>query len=83
MLFRRDARKGLEPVREMRGAMLEGPFLHAVGDSVCHVKIERLALLHGFRKLLVHVRGQIFLHDVIGEDHGSITTREVGVHVGS
>ena len=83
VLFRRDARKGLEPVREMRGAMLEGPFLHAVGDSVCHVKIERLALLHGFRKLLVHVRGQIFLHDVIGEDHGSITTREVGVHVGS
>ena len=83
VLFRRDARKGLEPMREMRGAMLEGPFLHAVGDGVCHVKIERLALLHGFRKLLVHVRGQILLHDVIGEDHGSITTREVGVHVGS
>ena len=83
VLFRRDARKGLEPMREMRGAMLESPFLHAVGDGVCHIKIERLALLHGFRKLLVHVRGQIFLHNVIGEDHGSITTREVGVHAGS
>ena len=70
-------------MREMRGAVFESPFLHAVGDGVRHIKIERLALLHGFRKLLVHVRRQIFLHNVIGEDHGSITTREVGVHAGS
>ena len=83
VLFRRNARKRLEPMREMRGAMLDGPLLHAVRHRIGDVQIERLALLHRFRKLLVHVGRQIFLHHVIGKDHGSISTREVGVHAGS
>ncbi len=53
MLFGRDAREGLEPVRVMRGAVLNRPFLHGVGNDVRNFEIERLAVLDGFRELLV------------------------------
>ena len=45
VLFRRHAAQGLEPVREMRCAMLQRPGLHRVGDLICRGKGKRLPAL--------------------------------------
>ena len=45
VLFRRHAAQRLEPVREMRCAMLQRPGLHRVGDLICRGKGKRLPAL--------------------------------------
>ena len=62
VLFGRDAGHGLEPVGEVRRAVLDSPVLHGIGDDVGRGQIEALALVDGgvdifknsLRKLLLH-----------------------------
>ena len=68
MLFGRDARKRLEPVRVMRGAMLDCPRLHRMSDRVRDVEIERLPVFDSLAELLVDIRGKILLSHVVGEN---------------
>ena len=68
VLLGRDAREGLEPVRVMRGTLLERPLLHSVGHLVGDVEVERLALLDNARELLVRGLGQPITHDGVAED---------------
>ncbi len=53
VLLARDAGERLEPVREVRGAVLERPVLHCVRDLVRDVEVELLALVDYATKLLV------------------------------
>ena len=69
MLLGRDARERLEPVRVVRGPAGNSPFLHGVRHDVCHVHVERLALVDRGAQLGVHVLRQIGLHGFIREDH--------------
>jgi hypothetical protein len=48
----------LEPVRVVRGAVLEGPVLHGGGDGVGQGGVERLAVLERALQALVDVLGQ-------------------------
>jgi len=48
-----DAGQRLEPMREVRGTMLERPLLHRVGDLVGNLEVERLAILDHMHELLV------------------------------
>ena len=68
VLLGRDTREGLEPVRVMRGTLLERPLLHSVGHLVGDVEVERLALLDNARELLVRGLGQPITHDGVAED---------------
>ena len=70
MLLRRDARHGLEPVREVRRALLQRPVLHRVGDNVGDVHVERVPEANGLDERLVRLLGQSFLHDLTVEHIG-------------
>ena len=83
VLLGRDARKRLEPVRVVRGALGDGPFLHGVGDGICHVQIERLTALDRCGQLFVHVLRKPALHHVFRKDHRTETLGKVGHPVGS
>ena len=72
MLLGRDAGERLEPVRVVRGALLERPLLHGVGDLVGDVEVEGLALLDDLRELLVRRLGETFLHDLVGEQQAAV-----------
>ena len=75
VLLGRDAGERLEPVREVRGALLDGPFLHGMRYDVGHLYLQRLALLHGFEQALVRRRGQTLLHRVLVEHHRAVRIR--------
>ena len=67
MLFGRNTRKRLKPVRIMRGSFLNRPFLHLVRDDVCRRRIQFLAFPDRFLQLLINLLGQTFLHHGIVE----------------
>ena len=68
VLLARDAGEGLEPVGVVRGALLNGPFLHSMGDDVGHLDVEGLALLKRPHERLVGHLGELLLHDLLAED---------------
>ncbi len=72
MFLGRDARKRLEPVRVVRGAIRDRPFLHGVGDDVRHLDVERLAFLDGLCQRLVCGGRQQFLHRMIVEHERAV-----------
>ena len=72
VLLARDARKRLEPVRVMRGAICNRPFLHGVRHHVGNLDVERLALLDRLRKRLVRCRRQQLLHRVVVEHERAV-----------
>ena len=61
VLFRRHAAQGLEPVREMRCAMLQRPGLHRVGDLICRGKGKSAVIEHQRAKKLGNASR--FTHD--------------------
>ena len=61
MLFRREAREGLEDVRVVGRAALERPLLHRLGDLVGEIRVERLAGREHGLELLVGVLREPFL----------------------
>ena len=54
----------------MRRAVLERPRLHGVRDGIRNVQVERLTFLDGCKEGLVHVFGEVILHDAFREHHG-------------
>ena len=54
--------KGLEPVRDMGHVMVQGPFLHAPGDSVGGGAVEGLAVVDAVQQCPEHVRLEIPAH---------------------
>ncbi len=64
-----DARERLEPVRVMRGALLDRPFLHGVGYDVRDLYVERVAVLDGPHQLLVGCRWEALVHRMLVEHH--------------
>ena len=70
-----DAGKRLEPVRVVRGALLDGPFLHGMGDDVGDLKVQRLALLDGPHQVFVRCRWQSLLHRVLVKHHRAVDLR--------
>ena len=77
VLFRRDARQRLEPVREVRGPALDGPFFHGVGYDVGDVKVERLSFLYGLNQAFVSRLRQALLHGALIEHHRPVDFRNV------
>ena len=53
-----DAGHRLEPVRVVRGAVLDGPVLQRAGDDVGDVRLDRLAVRDGAAQRAVHVLRQ-------------------------
>ena len=81
MLLGGDARQRLEPVREVRGTVLERPVLHRVGHLVGDVDVERLALLDDLHEFLVRRLRQTLLHVCIGKEQAPVLLRDfVGAH---
>ncbi len=67
-----DAGQRLEPVRVVRGALLQCPLLHGVSDLVGDVEVEGLALLDDLGELLVRRLGETLLHHLVGEEKGAV-----------
>ena len=63
MLFRCQARQGLEDVGEVRRPALERPLLHRLRDRIGQRDVERLAVLERGLELLVDVLRQHVLLD--------------------
>ena len=72
VLLGRDARERLEPVRVVRGTLLERPLLHGVGNLVGDVEVECLALLDDAGELLVGGLGQTLAHDGVAEHQAAV-----------
>ena len=68
VLLGRRVGQRLEPVREVRGAVLHRPLAHLLGDGVGERRVERLAAVERRLQLLEDVLGQAFLLDGEVED---------------
>ena len=77
MLLGRDAGQRLEPVRVVRGALLDCPFLHGVGNHIGHLEVQRLTLLDGLHQVFVRCRWQPLLHRVLVEHHRAVDLRNI------
>ena len=75
VLLRRNARKRLEPMREVRSALLHSPFLHGVSHDVRNLDFERLALFDGLEQAFVRCGRQSLLHRMLVEHHRAIDIR--------
>ena len=78
VLLGSDARKRLEPVRVVRGALGDGPYLHGVSDGVGHIQVEGFTVLEGCSKALPNVLGEVVLHDFLREHHGPEAVSKFG-----
>ena len=76
VLLGRDAGERLEPVREVRGALLERPLLHRVRDLVGDVQVERLAVVDDLAELLVRRLGEPLLHHGVREQQAAVLLRD-------
>ena len=72
VLFGRDARQRLEPMGVMRGTVAQGPFLHAVGNGVRDLEVERFPLLDRQIKLRIRIRRKVFAHHLVGKDRRAV-----------
>ena len=77
VLFRGDTGQRLEPVRVVRGAVLDGPVLHGGRDRVGDGQIQRVAVRDRPTQLLIDRRRQALLLDVIVEDQTAKRFRRV------
>ena len=68
MLFGGEAGHGLEPVGEVGGAVLNGPVLHAFGNFVGGVQLERGAVLEALLPGHHGVAGDVLGHGCLVED---------------
>ena len=68
MLLGRAAGERLEPVREVRGALREGPLLHRAGDVVRNGGVEGLAVVHCGKQFRGRRLGQILSDLLLSED---------------
>ena len=80
VLFARHARERLEPMRVVRGAVLDGPFLHGMRHDVGHFDVERLSPLDGAHERLVRDGRQPFCHHVFVEHQRSVDIGHVRRH---
>ena len=80
VLFRSCAGHRLEPVRVVRGAVLDGPFLHGVRHDVGHLDVERIALLDGAHESFVRDGRQALGHHMLVEHEGSVDIGYVRRH---
>ena len=62
MLLGGDAGHGLEPVGEVRYALLRCPILHGVGNNRSNLRIKMTTLINGLLQGLVGILGQMLLH---------------------
>ena len=66
-----DAGERLEPVRVVRGAVLDRPFLHRLRDGVGGGEIERLAVRHRAAQRVIHRLGETGLLHLVVEDEAA------------
>ena len=67
MLLGRKSGHRLEPVCEMRRAMLDRPLLHHRRNRIRHVKLQMAAVFNCLMNRLIYVLRQTFLHNLIVE----------------
>jgi hypothetical protein len=60
------------------GSVLDGPVLHARGDDIGHLGIERLPVFNGLHQAAVDLLGEALAHDAGGEDIGTEETVQAG-----
>ncbi len=67
VLFSRDARQRLEPVRVVRGAVLDRPLFHRRRDGIGHRDVERFAVRHRAAQRVINRLGETSLLDFVVE----------------
>ena len=72
-----DAGERLEPMRVVRRALLDGPFLHRMRHDVGNFDVERLSPLDGAHERLVRDGWQPFGHNVLVEYERAVDFRNV------
>ena len=77
-----DAGQRLEPVREMRRAVLNGPVLHRIRHRIGNFMIQSRALIDGFFQRSVNIVRKSRFHNTVVKDLTSEILR-YGGHRGS
>ena len=80
VFFCGNARKRLKPVRKMRRALFDSPFFHSVGNLICNIYVQRLAVIKRFFKSLKSFFRQPLFHGLLIKNHTSEKFRYVYRH---
>ena len=67
MLLCSNVGKRLEPVGKMGRAMLQGPFLHTIGNIVCNGKVKGTSIVDAVDQSVINLDIQVFTHFVAVE----------------
>ncbi len=54
--------KGLKPVGVVAGTVVDSPFFHAFGNTVCHFAGQRFLVVNGIAQRLISFCGEVFKH---------------------
>ena len=80
MFLAGDAGQGLEPVGVMGSTQFHGPALHHAGNHVCHLNVQRRALVQGVLQALIGSAGQALLHNVLIKDLAAVDLHNICCH---
>ena len=80
MLLAGNAGQRLEPVGVVGGTQLHSPALHDAGHDVCHLNVQRCALVQGLLEALVGSAGEALLHDVLVEHLAAVDLHNICCH---
>ena len=80
VLLTGDAGQRLEPVGVVGGTQLHGPALHHAGHNVCHLDIQRCALVQGALQALVSSARQALLHYMFVKDLAAVDFHNICCH---
>ena len=78
VLFGGRTGEGLEPVRKVGGAAVDGPFFYGMCHFVRDARVKRCALVDGGEKLLADVLGQVGAHGLCVKDILSVKVEACG-----
>ena len=67
MLLRSHSCQRLEPVGIMGSALFDRPFLHFMGNDICHLQRQLLALQDGLFQILIDFLRKALLHHRVVE----------------
>ena len=68
MLLGGNAGHRLKPVGIVGRALIDGPFLHLMGNDIGQAGIQILALLNGLLQLRIHLFREALPHDAVVKD---------------
>ena len=75
MLFSSETGHGLEPVRIMGSAVLNGPFLHGNRNGIGNIQFQMGVIFDCFTQRFVNILGELFAHHFVVKNQAAVNFR--------